>query len=359
MKKVLIAVLIILMATPFFVFAVVENGVVKVPAVQKDANGVRTYVTAIKTDSAGIPQLDAQGNYIYITETTANPTAPISRLTEFQQSATGEISPITLERDNSNGIIISESFATEDASGNLLSKKVSTNGSTLGSLTTVTTAYDSNKNPTSVSTDIYANNLLASNSTIVYAPDGNMVSLTKNEYDNSGKEIPSEKQVTTYKYTDNAVVGTTVDSSGTVIGLETIPNSGLNTAITDTQRLQQQGGNNTPNINGNYVPLSPIVGPGGEKMDFVSTTNFPSFLNMIYRIGIGACFALGVIMFTWAGIEYIVSESMSGKGDGKERMKAALTGLAIALASYIILQTINPDLLEFKNIDVTTSATNQ
>lgn len=98
-----------------------------------------------------------------------------------------------------------------------------------------------------------------------------------------------------------------------------------------------------------YQPLAPITGPKGES---IPTNNFPAFLQAIYRIGIGACFVLGVIMFTWAGIEYIVSESMGSKADGKARMTAALTGLAIALVSYILLFTINPDLLKFNDLNV-------
>lgn len=101
---------------------------------------------------------------------------------------------------------------------------------------------------------------------------------------------------------------------------------------------------------GEYEALSPITLPGsGDK---IPTNNFPDYLQAIYRIGIGACFALGVIMFTWAGIEYIVSESMGSKSDAKQRITAALTGLAIALASYILLNTINPDLLKFNDIKI-------
>ncbi|HAO64781.1 TPA: hypothetical protein DCQ44_02235 [Candidatus Taylorbacteria bacterium] len=99
---------------------------------------------------------------------------------------------------------------------------------------------------------------------------------------------------------------------------------------------------------GNYQPLSPLI--TSETGAPVPTNDFPTYLNAMYKIGIGACFVLGVIMFTWAGIEYIVVESMSGKSDAKARIWSALTGLGIALVSYIILQTINPDLLSFKNI---------
>jgi hypothetical protein len=99
---------------------------------------------------------------------------------------------------------------------------------------------------------------------------------------------------------------------------------------------------------GCYEQLAPITNPDGSQ---VSTTNFPTYLQGMYRIGIGACFVLGVIMFTWAGIEYILSESMNTKSDAKKRIAGALTGLAIALVSYILLNTINPDLLKFTNLE--------
>lgn len=104
---------------------------------------------------------------------------------------------------------------------------------------------------------------------------------------------------------------------------------------------------------GCYQAISPITLPGGGA---VPVNSLPNYLQAIYKIGIGLCFVLGVIMFTWAGIEYIVSESMSGKGDAKKRITAALTGLAIALVSYILLNTINPDLLKLKDLNIQPAA---
>jgi hypothetical protein len=97
-----------------------------------------------------------------------------------------------------------------------------------------------------------------------------------------------------------------------------------------------------------YKSLSPLQDPSTNEEP--NRKNFPSYLQSLYRIGIGLCFVLGVIMFTWAGIEYIVSESMGGKSDAKARIKGALTGLAIALVSYILLNTINPKLLELTDL---------
>ena len=97
-----------------------------------------------------------------------------------------------------------------------------------------------------------------------------------------------------------------------------------------------------------YTSISPIVDPLGTEINAKSSPTF--YLQGIYRIGIGICFVLGVIMFTWAGIEYIITESISGKSDAKGRIISALTGLAIALASYILLYTINPDLLNMNSL---------
>jgi hypothetical protein len=103
-----------------------------------------------------------------------------------------------------------------------------------------------------------------------------------------------------------------------------------------------------------YQQLAPITGPDGQS---IKTNNFPAYLQAMYRLGIGACFALGVIMFTIAGIEYIISESMNTKEDAKKKIQAAIIGLAIALVSYILLYTINPDLLKLENINTAVTPT--
>lgn len=97
-----------------------------------------------------------------------------------------------------------------------------------------------------------------------------------------------------------------------------------------------------------YQPLATITDPFGKPVD---TTNFPAYLQSIYTIAIGAVFVMGVVIFIIAGFEKIGSESVFKKSDANSRMTSALIGLAIALGSYILLQTINPDLLKF-NINI-------
>jgi len=54
-----------------------------------------------------------------------------------------------------------------------------------------------------------------------------------------------------------------------------------------------------------------------------------------------------VFMIIWGGFEYVSTDAISGKSAGKEKIEGALWGLGLALGSYLILNTINPELLKF------------
>ena len=90
-----------------------------------------------------------------------------------------------------------------------------------------------------------------------------------------------------------------------------------------------------------YVPLEPSV-TGGEVGG-----NMGAYLNRIYKLGIAIAGILAVLYIVVGGFQYMLSESLFEKGAGKERIKAALGGLILALVSWIVLNTINPDLVKF------------
>ncbi len=76
-----------------------------------------------------------------------------------------------------------------------------------------------------------------------------------------------------------------------------------------------------------------------------STSGPAGLVNQIYRIAfglVGAC-ALGVLIY--GAILWTLSGAVSGKQDALEWIKAALWGLALLLAAFLILYTINPDLV--------------
>ena len=95
-----------------------------------------------------------------------------------------------------------------------------------------------------------------------------------------------------------------------------------------------------------YTPLESEV-----FKDFNTATptenKLADFLVNIFNFGIAAAVALALIMIIWGGIEYMTTDSWTGKEGGKEKITNALWGLGLALVSYLILYTINPCLVVF------------
>jgi len=96
-----------------------------------------------------------------------------------------------------------------------------------------------------------------------------------------------------------------------------------------------------------YTPLEP--GFFGDMGYAASTPNLKAFLGLVFSFGIAIAAALAVVMIAWGGIQYMTTDSWSGKEDGKGKIENALYGLGLALISWLILYTINPTLVTFNN----------
>ena len=72
--------------------------------------------------------------------------------------------------------------------------------------------------------------------------------------------------------------------------------------------------------------------------------NIGEYLNVIFKLIIGICAALAVIMLIINGITYMGDESVFGKTEAKSKMYSAIFGLLIALGAWALLNTINPAL---------------
>ena len=94
----------------------------------------------------------------------------------------------------------------------------------------------------------------------------------------------------------------------------------------------------------------PLVGiPGIDKNAVLDPkTGLSTYFNGIFRIAIVVSGILAVIMIVIGGFEYITSEAMGGKKDGRDRITSAIGGLILLLFSYILLNTINPDITQIK-----------
>ena len=94
-----------------------------------------------------------------------------------------------------------------------------------------------------------------------------------------------------------------------------------------------------------YTPLEPNAFPGVDTSG--ASGNLGAFLGQIFNWAIALAVALAVIMIIWGGIQYMTTDSWSGKEEGKTRWTNALLGLGLALVSWLLLYTINPCLVYF------------
>jgi len=88
-------------------------------------------------------------------------------------------------------------------------------------------------------------------------------------------------------------------------------------------------------VNGKLVSFD----PAGDKP-------LSKYLNIMIKIVIGIAAVLAMIMIVVGGIQYMTSELISSKEEGKKRISNAILGLIIALGSYVLLFMVNPDLLK-------------
>lgn len=81
-----------------------------------------------------------------------------------------------------------------------------------------------------------------------------------------------------------------------------------------------------------------------EDDDTCIPNDIGKYLNIIFKLAIGICAALAVIMLIINGVKYMGDESVFGKTEAKSQMFGAIMGLLIALGAWALLNTINPAL---------------
>ena len=123
-------------------------------------------------------------------------------------------------------------------------------------------------------------------------------------------------------------------------------------------------------VNTTYNLLTPLPCPTGTQegcepdasgklilktIDVGGENALGKYLNVIIKLAIGLAAVLAVVLIVMGGIQYMTTELVSGKEDGKRRITNAVLGLLVALGAWLILFTINPDLLKTElKIETTT-----
>ena len=86
-----------------------------------------------------------------------------------------------------------------------------------------------------------------------------------------------------------------------------------------------------------------------------TTGNIANYVRAIYKYAIGIVGILAAVVLMIGGVMWIVSGGSSTMiGEAKAWIGASLTGLLLALMSYLILATVNPALVDLKTTTVQT-----
>lgn len=91
-----------------------------------------------------------------------------------------------------------------------------------------------------------------------------------------------------------------------------------------------------------YVPLEPL-----PFLSQVRGTRLPDLLQALFQLLIIGGAGVAVLMITIGGIQYMTGEALHQKSEGRARIQNSVLGLILLLFIYLILRTINPQLLNF------------
>lgn len=108
-----------------------------------------------------------------------------------------------------------------------------------------------------------------------------------------------------------------------------------------------------------YAPLAPLpIGTGGATPDtYTLSTYLAGMIKLLIALGAATAVLFAII----GGTQYVASGiAPSAKQDAKNRIMNAFIGLALMLTSYLLLNSINPELigfnLELKKIELKAQA---
>ncbi len=102
-------------------------------------------------------------------------------------------------------------------------------------------------------------------------------------------------------------------------------------------------------VDAGYTPLAPLPGTTIQGGDGAGTTNISTYVAGMIKLLVALGAALAVLFAIIGGTQYVAASiNPAAKAGALERIQNSLVGLAIILSSYLVLNSINPDLVNFK-----------
>lgn len=96
-----------------------------------------------------------------------------------------------------------------------------------------------------------------------------------------------------------------------------------------------------------FIPISVSLAQSNltQGTPINAEQDLPTYIANIYKFGVGIVAILAVVVIMWGGLIWITAGGNTGQIDNaKQWISGAVLGLFIALTSYVILNTVNPQL---------------
>lgn len=90
----------------------------------------------------------------------------------------------------------------------------------------------------------------------------------------------------------------------------------------------------------------------GEKQIFVKAPFLGEYISAVFRYGIIFLSLLSVTLIIISGMQWVLSGGGDGKSEVLKRIEGSIIGLVVAVGSYVILYTLNPELVSFKSLNI-------
>lgn len=109
-----------------------------------------------------------------------------------------------------------------------------------------------------------------------------------------------------------------------------------------------------PCIDGSGIPGTKDYNPNCTQTS--NKTTLEKYLPGVFKLAIGLAAVWAVLMIVLGGIQYISTDAIFKKEEGRKRIENAIYGLVLVIAAALILKTINPNLLEI-NLNIEPAVT--
>lgn len=93
---------------------------------------------------------------------------------------------------------------------------------------------------------------------------------------------------------------------------------------------------------------------GSEQTQVLDIPYLSQYIGTLYKVAVGFAGIFAIVMMMIGGFQYMIARDTGMSKKGRERIVNALVGLGITLFAFVILNTINPDLVKLNSLRIET-----